>query len=356
MMQDQASDDVQHPVLSNSDAVLTSDDATALFSQIPWHAPALIAKGTPKRIGDLIYCEPAMDQVANAIRRVAPHDAPVFIQGESGTGKELVARAIYQLGPRAADPFVAVNCAALTPPLVESELFGHERGAFTGADRTRLGAFEEAGQGTLFLDEVGDLSLEVQAKLLRALENSEIRRVGAHGTRKVQCRVVTATHQKLCAQVAQGAFRNDLFHRLSVLPIQVPPLRDRKSDVATLSRHFLQQVGNGKTVVTPAALKKLEGHSFPGNVRELRNVLFRAVILSGQVVLDASDIVFQQLALTNVVEHTRIYLPGRTLAEIEAVAIHQAIQSHGSHSAAARALGISRSTLIARVKSRRGQA
>jgi len=305
--------------------------------------------GERKQVGELIYSDAAMGAVAQAIKSVAPHDAPVAIMGESGVGKELVARAVHQVGPRADQPFIAVNCAALSPNLVESELFGHERGAFTGADRARMGAFEEAGRGTLFLDEVGDLPLDAQAKLLRALENREIRRVGGDGVRKIFCRVVTATHQDLSSRVQSGAFRNDLFHRLTVLPVRVPPLRERVGDIELLANHFLATFGDGKATLTSAAMEKLQTHSWPGNVRELKNVLLQSVVFSGKQRLDEADLTFPQVALADRVEEGRVYRPGLTLAEIEQDAIEQAIAVHGTHAKAARALGIARSTLIARV-------
>ncbi len=306
-----------------------------------------------QRVGELFYVDAAMAQVAAAIRSVAPHDAPVAVTGESGCGKELVARAIHALGPRAAEPFVAVNCAALSPNLVESELFGHEKGAFTGADRARMGAFEEAGGGTLFLDEVGDLPTEAQAKMLRALENREIRRVGGDSVRKVHCRVITATHQNLSAKVKDGGFRNDLFHRLAALPIRIPPLRERHADIPLLAEHFLTQLGDGTTVLSPGAKEKLTLHAWPGNVRELRNVLLQAVVFSHKPVLEAADIKFPPVALADRMAEARIYLPGRTMADIEMEAIEQAVELHGSQSAAARELGIARSTIINRLNQKK---
>ncbi|MEW5855493.1 MAG: sigma 54-interacting transcriptional regulator [Myxococcota bacterium] len=308
-----------------------------------------------KRVGELVYADAAMDAVAAAIRSVAhaPVEAAVCVLGESGTGKELVARAVHQLGPRASEPFVAVNCAALSPNLVESELFGHERGAFTGADRARAGAFEEAGEGTLFLDEVGDLPADAQAKLLRALEAREIRRVGGAGTKKVMCRVVTATHQNLLQRVHRGQYRSDLFHRLTALPIHVPPLRARPDDIPLLCLHFLKDFRGGRATLTEAALQKLMAHNYPGNVRELRNVLMKASVFSGKTQLDAKDIEFVAMPLADHMEAARVYQPGRTMADIEAEAIEQAIEIHGSHAAAARELGIARSTVINRVNQRR---
>lgn len=336
-------------------------DATVTFGQLAARVRvegqqprAARADGPVRSVGELIYADPSMEPVANAVRSVAAHEAPVCITGESGCGKELVARAIHQLGPRAGEPFVAVNCAALSPNLLESELFGHEKGAFTGADRARMGAFEEAGRGTLFLDEVGDLPAEAQAKLLRALENREVRRVGADTTRKVQCRVLCATHQNMSQRVAQGHFRNDLFHRLTVLPIRLPPLRERRADIGVLTEHFMKTTTDGSVSLSPAALERLKTHPFPGNVRELRNVLVQAVVFSnGKKTLGPEDLSFSQVGMEDLVAQARVYSPGRTLAEIELEAIEQAIEVHGSHVAAARELGIARSTLIARVQGKR---
>jgi DNA-binding NtrC family response regulator len=292
-----------------------------------------------------------MDRVASETEKVAPHDVPVCILGESGTGKELVARAIHDLGPRAGRPFVAVNCAALSPMLVESELFGHERGAFTGADRARVGAFEEALDGTLFLDEIGELSTDAQAKLLRTLEHREFRCVGGNGTRVARCRVIAATHQSLPAGVDRGTFRNDLFHRLMVLAIEIPPLRRREVEIAPLAEHFLRHLSDGGRALAQGGYEKLMQHRFPGNVRELRNVLLQAAVFSSLRVLGADDIRYHANTLVGRQQDLRAYSPGLTLAEINAAAIKEAIAFHGSHAAAARGLGIARSTLLAHVRS-----
>src|SRR5271156_6762956 len=217
-----------------------------------------------------------MRRLADQVRRLAQHALPVLIAGESGTGKELVARALHNEGPRRDRPFVAINVTALPRDLVESELFGHERGAFTGAHARRLGAFAEAGGGTLFLDEVGDLPVDAQPKLLRALDGYEVRRVGAAGGgERADVRVVAATHAPLEQRVTAGQFRRDLFHRLECFVIPLPPLRDRRGDVAAIARELLRQVASqvGPRTLTPAAIARLAAHDWPGNVRELRNVL-----------------------------------------------------------------------------------
>jgi DNA-binding NtrC family response regulator len=220
-----------------------------------------------------------MRGLADQVRRLARHSLPVLISGESGTGKELVARALHEEGPRAERPFVALNVTAVPRELVESELFGHERGSFTGAHARREGAFAEADGGTLFLDEIGDLPLEAQPKLLRALDGYDVRRVGGSGARRrPDVRVVAATHAPLEERVRRGEFRRDLFHRLEVFVVAVPPLRERRGDVGPIARELLRQVASdvGPRTLTPAALARLAAYEWPGNVRELRNVLCRA--------------------------------------------------------------------------------
>jgi DNA-binding NtrC family response regulator len=235
-----------------------------------------------------------MRRLADQVRRLATHALPVLVSGESGTGKELVARAIHDQGPRRAYPFVAINVTALPRELVESELFGHERGAFTGAHSRRLGAFAEAAGGTLFLDEVGDLPLDAQPKLLRALDGYEVRRVGATGGgERADVRVVAATHAPLEQRVASGLFRRDLFHRLECFVVQVPSLRERRGDIAAIARELLSQIGAqvGTRSLAPAAVARLASHDWPGNVRELRNVLYRgADATSAGATIDADDI------------------------------------------------------------------
>jgi DNA-binding NtrC family response regulator len=221
----------------------------------------------------------AMRRLATQVRRLARHALPVLVAGESGSGKELIARALHGEGPRRSRPFVAINVTALPRELVESELFGHERGAFTGAHARREGAFAEADGGTLFLDEIGDLPLDAQPKLLRALDGYEVRRVGATGGgHRADVRVVAATHARLDQKVARGEFRRDLFHRLECLVVSVPPLRERRGDVAAIARELLRHLARevGPRTLTPSALARLAAHDWPGNVRELRNVLCRA--------------------------------------------------------------------------------
>ena len=223
-----------------------------------------------------------MLELARTIRLVAPHTATVLIEGETGTGKEVVAQAVHRLSARSAKPFVVLNCAAIPEALLEAELFGHTRGAFTGAVQSRTGRIEAAHGGTLFLDEIGEMPIGLQAKMLRFLENGEIQRVGDNDTVHVNVRVIAATHQDLETRATAGEFRLDLYHRLAVFPIDIPPLRERLSDIAALSEHFLALMGRNspRKSLSAAALDKLYAHDWPGNVRELAHILERAAILA----------------------------------------------------------------------------
>ncbi|HEX5632538.1 MAG TPA: sigma-54 dependent transcriptional regulator [Gemmatimonadales bacterium] len=245
--------------------------------------------------GAIIGRSAALLQALDMARRVARHrDVTVLIGGETGTGKELLARAIHYHGPRAAEPFVEINCAAIPENLLESELFGHEKGAFTGAIATKPGLFELAHGGTLFLDELGTLPLDLQAKLLRALESRSIRRVGGQSLRSVDVRVIAATHVDLRVAVARREFREDLYYRLNVVAVVLPPLRDRDGDVELLAETFLARLatayGLPVPALTPAARARLRGHAWPGNVRELRNVIERALVLSPAGTLELGDL------------------------------------------------------------------
>ena len=237
------------------------------------------------RRANLIGDSAAMQQVRALIERVGPTEARVLVTGESGTGKELVAAAVHAASRRVSRAFVTVNCAAIPRDLVESEMFGHERGAFTGATERRLGRFELAHEGTLFLDEIGDLSAEAQAKLLRTLETGELQRIGAETTLRTDVRVVSATNRRLEEQVAEGNFREDLFFRLNVFPISLPPLRERLEDLPVLVAHLAERVRPRQAVTfTPAAFEALSAYSWPGNVRELANLVERLSILCGPTV------------------------------------------------------------------------
>ncbi len=236
----------------------------------------------------------AMQTIRDTIERVAPTDARVLIVGENGSGKELVARAIHAKSRRAADSFVEVNCAAIPDELIESELFGHVKGSFTGAIANRVGKFEQADRGTLFLDEIGDMSLAAQAKVLRVLQEGKLEKVGGNETRLVDVRVIAATNKDLLAESRAGQFREDLFYRLNVVPIRVPPLRERRDDVPLLANYFLQRlsegVGQRPKTMTSQAIERLVLHPWPGNVRELRNLVERALILTRGDRIDAVDL------------------------------------------------------------------
>ena len=242
------------------------------------------------RLAAMVGRGPAMRALYELIERVADSGAPVLVRGESGTGKELVARALHFEGPRREGPFVPVNCTALPPALLESELFGHVRGSFTGATAPRRGLFVEADGGTLFLDEIGDMSPDLQAKLLRVLEGGEVRAVGADAARRVDVRLVAATHQDLERRIREGRFREDLFYRLNVIPLRVPPLRERREDIPLLVEHFVAQARqrNPRSRVTqlaPEAVAALARMSWPGNVRELENLVERLVVLGDREVV-----------------------------------------------------------------------
>jgi two-component system nitrogen regulation response regulator GlnG len=256
--------------------------------------PAVLPEAAPDTDleGVLVGSCPAMREVYKAIGRVAAQDVPVLITGESGTGKELVARAIYQHGPRAKAPFLALNCAAIPEQLLESELFGHEKGAFTGADRRRIGKFEQCTGGTLFLDEVGDMPPALQAKLLRVLQEQAFERVGGSETIRTDVRLIAATHRDLKAWSEQGKFRPDLYYRLGVFTVHLPPLRERGDDLPLLVRHcvrrFSRELGRAVQEVAPEAFERLRAYSWPGNIRELQSVLKQALLRgSGTVLLPA---------------------------------------------------------------------
>jgi two-component system nitrogen regulation response regulator GlnG len=239
----------------------------------------------------LIGASPAMQKIYKLVGQVARSDAAVLLIGESGTGKELVARAIYANSSRAARPYVAINCAAIPDALLESELFGHERGAFTGALGQRIGKFERADGGTIFLDEIGDMPLALQAKLLRVLQNGEFQRVGGDQTLRTQVRVIAATNRDLAIMVKEKSFREDLFYRINVVQIQLPPLRDRPEDVLPLAEYFLKRAEKERGLKFSAASKKaLQGWSWPGNVRELENVVSRAVVCAAAESIEPGDL------------------------------------------------------------------
>jgi DNA-binding NtrC family response regulator len=295
-----------------------------------------------------------MVQVLQMVQRVANTTATVLISGESGTGKELIARALHQLGDRKDKTYVSVNCGALPESLLESELFGHEKGAFTGAINRNIGRFERAEGGTLFLDEIGELSLPMQVKLLRALQEKEIERVGGKTIVKVDVRVIAASNRNLQEMVTKGTFREDLYYRLNVVPIDLPPLRDRKEDIPELVDYFIKKYANkgNKHVskISHIALQLLMRYPWPGNIRELENIIERAVILCwGETI--TPEVLPKEIIGVNEDRHT-FDLPeeGIDLEEVEKHLIEQAIEkSKGNQTLAAKLLGISRQTLIYRM-------
>ncbi|MBX7183937.1 MAG: sigma-54 dependent transcriptional regulator [Vicinamibacteria bacterium] len=300
------------------------------------------------RFENILGESPDMLHAFKAIRQVAGSSASVLLLGESGTGKELFAQALHQASPRRNRPFIKVACAALPETLLESELFGHEKGSFTGAIATRPGRFEAADGGTLFLDEIGDISLTVQVKLLRFLEEREFERVGGNKTFKVDVRIVSATHRDLTKKIADGSFREDLYYRLNVVEIRIPPLRDRPADLPVLAQHFLKKYAaqNAKDVrsFSDEAMSLLLRHPWPGNVRQLENAIERAVVLTEQPVLNVTHFPTLRGALEPA-EHAApsgITIPGSSLAMIEREAILRTVESvGGSTSRAAKILGIS---------------
>jgi transcriptional regulator with GAF, ATPase, and Fis domain len=320
----------------------------------------------------IVGADPALRAVLARARLVGPTRTPVLVTGESGTGKELLARALHELGPEPGGPFVTVNCGALPRELAESELFGHERGAFTGAAARRAGWFEEASGGTLVLDEIGELPPELQPKLLRVLETGRIRRVGGQGETPVRVRVVAMTLRDLRRDAQRGAFRVDLYHRLAGFELALPPLRQRRGDIPLLVRRFLEELAPelGPRAILPEAVVRLEQHDWPGNVRELRNVIRRAAILtgaridSGALELDPSASCELRLAAHAAEAGTPapvifrrpespdvLTLDGKTFLDLEKEIFGWALRrTSGSRRRAARLLGISRSTFCDRVK------
>jgi formate hydrogenlyase transcriptional activator len=297
-------------------------------------------------ISYLIGCSPKFKTVLDQIAMVAPVDCAVMIQGETGTGKELIAKAIHESSARRHNRFVAVNCAAIPSALLESELFGHERGAFTGAVTQTTGRFQAADQGTLFLDEIGDLPLELQPKLLRVLQEQQIERLGGGRTVQVDVRVVAATHQKLWRMVEEGKFRADLYYRLNVFPIMLPPLRERKDDIPLLFEHFVRKFSarHGKSIsrVCEDALDVLKHHDWPGNIRELQNFIERAVIMTtGGVLRLPTAELSRQVAPRTLADAERTHIIA-TLCETNWVV--------GGRNGAAARLGLPRTTLIARMQ------
>jgi two-component system NtrC family response regulator len=310
------------------------------------------------KVDFIISASRRMEEALNLVKRVASSPATVLILGESGTGKELIARAIHYSSPRAEKPLVKVNCAALPENLLESELFGHEKGAFTGAVGRRIGRFEQADQGTVFLDEIGDLSPSLQSKLLRVLQEKEFERVGSSQTLKVDVRVIAATNRNLEEAIQKGTFREDLYYRLNVVTVSLPPLRERKEDIPPLIEHFLKKYSreNQKPVVSLSKEAKdlLMNYHYPGNIRELENIMERAVVLSRGDSITTQDLPLN-LRESKVEDLMKEAAGGRslreTLEEIERLRITQALEkSHGVQTKAAEELGISERVLRYKMK------
>lgn len=345
-------------------------------------------------INDIVTHGPEMDRVITLVQKAAKSTIPVLIEGETGVGKELIARAIQGTGERAGKPFVTVNCGAIPPNLVESTLFGHVKGAFTGAHADHTGKFEEAHGGTLFLDEVGELPLETQVKLLRALQEGEVEPVGANRAKRVNVRVISATNRRLLNMAKDGSFREDLYYRLNVFPIYVPPLRERMSDIASLVEHFIAKLGAEAArkvrSISPDALALLKSHDWPGNIRQLENAIYRAIVLAETTQLEREDfpqilsqtagrsetadtigtaqtmqapihvdaplvLTSQQIAPSALMPASDRFLTAEgeiaAISEIERDLIAFALERHNGHmSQIARALGIGRSTLYRKLK------
>ena len=344
-MKDGAEDFIMKPVDLDQ---LELRVAKALKTGALEHEVAELRSQLDEKFGleNMVGSSPAMMRVFNLVRRAAPTAATVLLQGPNGTGKDLVAHALHNLSPRAKAPFVAVNCGAIPENLIESELFGHEAGAFTGAISQHIGSFESANHGTIFLDEIGELPLAMQVKLLRVLENRSFKRVGGTEDVAVDIRVVAATNRDLKALVAQGAFREDLFYRLNVVDIYLPSLKERASDIPLLVSRFIKEMAQKNGVpepsITPAAMRLLEQYAWPGNVRELRNTIERMVVLSMNATLDVNDV------------PDSIRLPPQaaplsatvTLGQNEKAQILAVLKEcGGNRSEAARKLGISRRTI-----------
>lgn len=324
--------------------------ALALSAESEEEAPAPAPKGaTPGLCGSMVARDPRMLHILDLLEKVAPTPANVLLLGESGVGKEVIARCIHQHSRRSGKPFVAVNCAALSPTLVESELFGHERGAFTGAVARRQGVFERARGGTLFLDEIGELDPALQAKLLRVVQEKKFERLGGEETLETDVRIISATNRDLQREIQEGRFRADLYYRLSAFPIEIPPLRERPADIDALADHFVALAAarfqKPQLRLSDAARFQLRAHSWPGNVRELENVIERAAILS------EGEILPEHLPFSGERAVDPASAGTLNVRELERRAIEEALRKHhGNRTHAARELGISLRTLQYRLK------
>jgi two-component system, NtrC family, response regulator AtoC len=311
---------------------------------------------TEENLDGIIGTSANIQDVLRMISRLKDTRTPVLISGESGTGKELAARAVHFRGSMAQTPFVAVDCGSLVPTLMESELFGYEKGAFTGASKSKEGLFQAANGGTIFLDEIGELPLEMQAKLLRVLQEKEVRPVGSNEKINVDVRVIAATNRDLEAAYRGGTFRKDLYFRLNVVTVHLPALRDRRSDIPMLVHHFLDRYARGENLqVTPAAMKSLLQYDWPGNIRELENCIARAVTLGDRRTIDVGDlppaIRTDQVSIQPVSPQDSVSLSTTALAEMERMTILRVFeQANGDKALAGKMLGISRATLYRKLK------
>jgi formate hydrogenlyase transcriptional activator len=329
---------------------LVADYATLTY---PTGAP------TERRFERIIGSSAALESVFDQVARVAPTDSTVLIEGETGTGKELIAHAIHNASQRCGRAFIKLNCAAIPLDLLESELFGHEKGAFTGAIAQKIGRFEMTDKGTLFLDEVGDIPSALQPKLLRVLQEQEFERLGSGRTHKVDVRLVAATNRDLVGMVARGQFRSDLYYRLNVFPIVLPALRERREDIPALVTHFLKMFSRrmGKQVesIPPQTMAAFQWYSWPGNIRELQNLVERAVILSRDGVLPNPLHKKQTELIIPSLHHTRTFPPSMTLEDSDRALIVETLKQAGwivggPHGAAAK-LGLKRTTLLGKMRS-----
>ncbi len=307
---------------------------------------------TRYQFDNIIGRSAAMREIFHTVERVAPTRATVLLAGESGVGKDMIARALHQHSPRKTHAFVKINCTALPENLMESELFGYEKGAFTGASASKPGKFEQADQGTVFLDEIGDVPGNIQVKLLRVLQERQFERLGSNVTRNVDVRVIAATNVDLRAALEQGRFREDLYYRLNVVPISIPPLRDRKEDIPFLAIHFVNKLsrdlGSVAKEISPAALDRLLDHSWPGNVRELENTIERSLVLGSSEVLQPAEIRIEapRNAPISASSQAPLLPEGETLEHWEQMMIREALRrTNGNKSQAARLLGLTRNAL-----------
>jgi DNA-binding NtrC family response regulator len=345
----EALDLVDRDTVPPTSALYRKDDAVRLPADV---APRARDSGV-RRFGRISSRSPAMRGVLDVLERFSRTDVNVTFVGETGVGKDVIAHALHEESARAGRPLVVFDCGAVTATLAESELLGHERGSFTGAVSSHAGAFERAHRGTLFLDEIAELPLDLQPRLLRALESRKVRRVGGMQERRVDVRVVAATNRDLRAEVSAGTFREDLFFRLAVVVAQVPPLRERLEDLPELVRTLLADLGRGDLVVSSEALEVLHGHSWPGNVRELKNALSCAIAFmdSETRVLEAHHLRLMSAGCDGESRLEGLPLGGQALERIERIAIRQTMaQANGNKTRAARRLGIALSTLYEKLK------